>query len=78
MTGAYESVTGMDKERVIERTLHPEKKRAFHVAEKEPWFCGFMIDIDLSTSLARQCFRLQCRTNSGHTYEHWFVSKVSS
>lgn len=78
MTGAYESVTGMLKERIIERMCYPDKKRAFEVSESEPWFCGFMIDVSAKTSLATSCFRLQCRMNDARTSENWFISWVSN
>lgn len=77
MTGSYESVTGMNKERVIQRNILPEQKCALEVADKEPWFCGFLIDVDLNTSLAKSCTRLQCRFQENFSEENWFVSNCS-
>lgn len=74
MTGAYESVTGMKKERVLHRMCFPEQKCALEVSEKEPWFCGFLVDVDPTTSLAQRCARLQCRFDDGMDSESWFVS----
>lgn len=74
MTGAYESVTGMKKERVLQRMCFPEQKCAFEVSEKEPWFCGFLIDVNPKTSLATKCARIQCRMDDTMESESWFVS----
>lgn len=77
MTGAYASVTGMKKERVLQRMLFPEQKCALEVSEKEPWFCGFLIDVNPTTSLAQRCTRIQCRFDDHMDSESWFVSGVN-
>ncbi len=77
MTGGYASVTGMSKERILDRMCNETKKRAFEVSDKEPWFSGFMIEVDLTTSLAKTCWRLQCRMPDADKTENWFVSQVS-
>jgi len=77
MTGAYNSVTGMNKERILQRMCFPDQKKAFEVSEKEPWFCGFLVDIDLNTSLATSCARLQCRMDDNRGSQAWIVSKIS-
>jgi len=73
MTGAYDSVIGMNKERVISRYINPSLRLPFEVAENELWFCAFLVEVCpiLNTSIA--CHRLQCRSLDE---KHWMVSSI--
>ena len=61
MTGPYESVIGMDVERTLRRYFGPKEKRAFEVAEKDAWFCGFLVEVCARRGLAVAAHRLQWR-----------------
>lgn len=72
MTGPYASVIGMNAERVIRRLSSTTgEKIAYEVAEEDLWFCGFLIEVDPLTCLARSCTRLQCR---GFEEGSWLIS----
>lgn len=75
MTGAYNSVIGMDKETIIKKLSCPGTKMAHEVAQGDVWFCAFLVEVSPKTNLAESCYRLQCRT-SAHGQESWLVSKV--
>ncbi len=77
MTGAYDSVIGMDKEAIIKRLSNPALKFPHEVASGDLWFCGFMVEIDPKTKLAQACSRLQCRTAPDHK-ENWLISRITS
>lgn len=72
MTGCYDSVIGMDKDKIIKRYLNPKEAPALEVASGDPWFCGFLVEVDLNTCLASSCYRLQCRDIVNNS---WIVSK---
>lgn len=74
MTGPYDSIIGMDKQRVITKFINPSLKLPHEVAENDLWFCGFLVEICPHTNLSFACHRLQCR---GIEEEHWLVSSVS-
>lgn len=75
MTGAYDSVIGMEKESIIKKLSNPLTKCAHEVASGDVWFCGFLVEVNPKTNLAQTCYRLQCRTFS-NLRECWLVSKV--
>jgi metallophosphoesterase (TIGR00282 family) len=74
MTGAYDSVIGMDKHRVITKFTNPSIKLPHEVAENELWFCGFLIEICPKLNISIACHRLQCR---GIEEENWIVTSIS-
>jgi metallophosphoesterase (TIGR00282 family) len=74
MTGAYDSVIGMDKHRVITKFTNPNIKLPHEVAENELWFCGFLIEICPKLNISIACHRLQCR---GIEEENWIVTSIS-
>ncbi|BBH52134.1 TIGR00282 family metallophosphoesterase [Fluviispira sanaruensis] len=69
MTGPYDSVIGMNKERIINRFSNPGTKMAHEVAEKDLWFNGFLMEICPKKSLSIACHRLQYRAG----YEDSFI-----
>ncbi len=75
MTGAYNSVIGMDKELIIKKLSNPLTKGAHEVASGDVWFCAFLVEVNPKTNLAQTCFRIQCRT-SMECPENWLISKV--
>ena len=69
MTGPYESIIGMDVERTLRRYFGSKEKRAHEVAEKDAWFCGFLVGNlrarrrcrgGASIAMARSARRLAC------------------
>lgn len=75
MTGSYDSVIGMQKERVIQKLSFPKVKCAHEVALEDPWFCAFLLEVNPLTCLTQVCYRLQCR---GLNDENWLISRVES
>lgn len=74
MTGPYDSVIGMDKTRVITKFTNPTVKLPHEVAEKDLWFCAFLIEICPKLNKTIACHRLQCR---GLDEEIWLMSSIS-
>jgi metallophosphoesterase (TIGR00282 family) len=73
MTGPYGSVIGMDIERTLPRYFaKDQKKRAHEVADVDPWFCGFFIEIDPRTGLSERAHRMQYRSAEAR----WIISTV--
>ena len=62
MTGAYDSVIGIRTEAALTRLLTGEKKK-FEPAEKDPWMCFIVADIDETsgacTAITRHRWELQ-------------------
>ncbi len=75
MTGAYDSVIGMKKERVILKLSNTGNPGPHEVAEKDCWLCAFLIEINLKNCQTVSCHRIQCRS-SDFTSEQWLVSSV--
>lgn len=80
MTGAYDSVIGMNAELVIKKLSNPGIKIAHEVASENVWFCGFLVEVQPKTGLSQACYRLQCRLRPQDSQdgEQWTVSKVVS
>lgn len=61
MTGAYDSVIGIDKNASIQRLMTGEAKK-FEPAEKDPWFCFIVAEITPQTgqctNITRHCWKL--------------------
>ena len=72
MTGPYDSIIGMTKERSLKRYFPPQEKKAQEAAKRDPWFNGFLIDISTKDMMSSQAFRLQFRESCGH----WIVRGV--
>jgi metallophosphoesterase (TIGR00282 family) len=75
MTGAYNSVIGMEKENVI-RKLALGAKGPHVVAAGDIWFCGFLLEVNPKTNLSIGCTRVQCRSSLDG--ERWLLSRVST
>ncbi|WGL58911.1 TIGR00282 family metallophosphoesterase [Pigmentibacter sp. JX0631] len=73
MTGPYDSVIGMEKSRVISKFTNPQLKLPYEVAEKDLWFCGFLVEICPKLNKTIACHRLQCRSLEEET---WLVSSI--
>ncbi|MBP7844827.1 MAG: TIGR00282 family metallophosphoesterase [Proteobacteria bacterium] len=58
MTGPYDSVIGVVKESVVERYVLKRGKK-FEAAERDPWLCGAIIEIDDKTGQAQKIERLR-------------------
>lgn len=72
MTGPYESIIGMDIERSLRRYFTPKEKKAQEVAERDLWFCGFLVEVHPTTGLALAAHRLQFR----ESLDLWTQSRV--
>jgi calcineurin-like phosphoesterase len=72
MSGAYNSLIGMDIEKTLRRYYAPVKKGPHEVADDNPWLCAFLVEIDSSTNLAVAAHRLQYRERCGR----WSISSV--
>lgn len=70
MTGPYESVIGMTVPRSLARYFPPVEKKAQEVAERDLWFCGFLVEISPQTCLALRAHRLQFRMSE----QRWVIS----
>jgi metallophosphoesterase (TIGR00282 family) len=77
MTGAYDSIIGMNKERIIKKLISPQEKVAHEVAENHPWFCGFLVEVSVKNGLALSGTRIQCREVENDHFI-WMFSRVSS
>lgn len=75
MTGSYDSVIGMQKERVIQKLSFPKVRCPHEVALEDLWFCAFLLEVNPSTGLTQVCYRLQCR---GVNDETWLISRVEA
>ena len=75
MTGAYDSVIGMEKDPIIRRLSNPGLKAPHEVASGDVWFCAFLIEVNPKTNLAQTCYRIQCRTFPT-SQECWLISRV--
>jgi metallophosphoesterase (TIGR00282 family) len=76
MTGAYDSVIGMEKNRVISRFLNPLLKVPYCVAEKSLWFCGFLVEVCPKSLLSFACHRFQYRDSAEKAEGQWTISSV--
>lgn len=56
MCGLYEGVLGFEKESVIKKTLFGEASRFSTPDEGQGLFCGVVIDVDMTTGLAKSIF----------------------
>jgi 2',3'-cyclic-nucleotide 2'-phosphodiesterase len=74
MTGGYQSIIGMSIEGSQRRYFSPVKKQAQEVAEKEPWFCGFLAEIDATTGACLNAHRIQIRLDGPETSSYRFCS----
>jgi metallophosphoesterase (TIGR00282 family) len=72
MTGAYNSLIGMNIEKTLRRYYPPTKKGPHEVADDNPWLCAFLVEIDLTTNLAVAAHRLQYREQCNR----WHMSSV--
>ncbi|MGH9381946.1 MAG: TIGR00282 family metallophosphoesterase [Thermoanaerobaculia bacterium] len=61
MTGPYESIIGMRRDKVIQRFL-TQLPVGFDVAKRDVWLCGALLDIDESTGRCRSIERIQIRS----------------
>lgn len=73
MTGAYNSIIGMSIEKTLKRYFPPIQKGPHEVADRNPWFNGFLVEIDKRENLAVSAHRLQYRECD----EHWVISSVN-
>jgi len=60
MTGAYDSVIGIEKELALKKFLTGLPVR-FSTAKRDPRMCGVVLDVDESTGRARSIERFQVR-----------------
>jgi metallophosphoesterase (TIGR00282 family) len=73
MTGAYNSIIGMSIEKTLKRYFPPTQKGPHEVADHNPWFTGFLVEINKSDNLAVSAHRLQYRERDAH----WVISSVN-
>lgn len=73
MTGPYDSVIGMEKNKVIQKFTNSALKGAHEVAENDLWFCGFLVEVCPLKNISIACHRIQCR---GYEEENWLVTSV--
>ncbi len=73
MTGAYNSLIGMNTEKTLKRYFPPLKKGPHEVADDNPWFSAFLVEIDIATNLAVAAHRLQFREQC----KRWSISSVT-
>ena len=60
MTGAYDSIIGMDSQNILKKFFDQEKK-PFCVAKNDPWLNAFLVQVDNSSGLSLACHRIQYR-----------------
>lgn len=72
MTGPYNSVLGMDRDRSLNRFLTGQRT-PHEVAKGDSWLCGFLVEISVQTGLAVQAHRLQLREEK----ETWTISTIN-
>jgi 2',3'-cyclic-nucleotide 2'-phosphodiesterase len=70
MTGPYDSVIGMHKQKALLRYFGEKKKGAHEVAEGNSWFSGFLVEVDKISLRATAAHRLQWREEEGE----WRIS----
>jgi len=58
MTGPYDSVIGVKKEKVLERFLYQTPIR-FEPAKGDVWFCAVVVDVDEKSGRAKAIYRIQ-------------------
>lgn len=62
MTGPYDSIIGMRRDKVMRRFL-TQLPAGFDVAKHDVWLCGALLDIDEATGKARSIERIQIRSD---------------
>ena len=72
MTGPYDSVIGMCKDRALKRFFGEKKSGAHEVADTKAWFCGFLLEIRRSDKKCEFAHRIQWREEE----ENWRFSSV--
>jgi calcineurin-like phosphoesterase len=73
MTGAYNSLIGMNTEKTLRRYYPPIKKGPHEVADDNPWLCAFLVEIDSTTNLTVAAHRLQYREQCNR----WQISSAT-
>jgi len=63
MTGAYDSVIGMQEEAALQRMITGKKGKSFEPAKGDPWFCFLVADLDPDTGFCQKIERLCWRLN---------------
>jgi calcineurin-like phosphoesterase len=72
MTGAYNSVIGMNINKTLKRYFPPIEKGPHEVADANPWFSAFLVEINKGDNLASTAHRLQYREHDAL----WIISSV--
>lgn len=62
MTGPYDSIIGMRRDKVMRRFL-TQLPTSFDVAKHDVWLCGALVDIDEETGRSRGIERIQLRSD---------------
>lgn len=66
MTGAYDSIIGMDKEAALARLQNPQVRRRLQPAKNDPWLCCLVLEIDENSGA---CTRIQRHRWDGSTMD---------
>jgi hypothetical protein len=61
LTGPYDSLIGMDKNKAINKLVTGAKKPRLEPANKDLWFCAILVDIDPQDGRCASIERIQMR-----------------